>query len=339
MALYGKSVIYGMTPEQASATLRSFNPTLYDACLAWRRDHMKDDDFGVAHLALAGLCDPKGDPGEFHEMQMAMPGPDSLTARGGGIFDSVNNRVINERRKLFDDIKNKRIPLYLDEFIATDRDVAYGDGTSPLLSASAGAQVRDGGPFDATKAAKYLGQGAQVRVLYLERPYSHGSMVNDLGVRQEILRFVSERRKAAGLPEDPRAGDVGLMTLELTTKGGNPFNGTVEPVTMWLGDNSFTTNIPFQNGQVLSDGLTAGESSRYFYHAPSFQDPVTLDSRPLRRSDLQGIDLVLRKSGFTNWTCSRVRLFLDGQPVLEDSTEFSLRGNVTERRIPIRAAG
>jgi len=96
---------------------------------------------------------------------------------------------------------------------------------------------------------------------------------------------------------------------------------------------------PFQDGQVFADRPTAGESVRYFCHARTSRDPATLVNRPSRRTDLKRTDLVLRKTGFTNWTCSRVRLFLDGQPVLDDSTEFSLRGSVAERRISIPAAG
>ncbi len=335
MDLYGKSIIFGLTPEQAKAKIREKNPRLFDESLAWRRAHLDGDNHGVAHVLIAGLCDPGGDPGEFQEMQMALPGPESLTAVGRGLRDRANDFIINQRRRLFDQIKARGIPLYLDEFIATDRDVSWGDGTAPVLSATAGAQVRAGATLDPSKAEKFLGPGAKVKVLMLERPYSHGSMVDDLGVRQEIIRAVSGRRVAAGRAADPRAGDVGIMTLELTTKASNPFFGTVDRVVMTVGGTPFSTNGLFNNGRFPSDSLVSGATARYDYHAPEARDAATGAMRPLRGSDLSGRSLVLTKGGFSNWTCVGVRLRVDGLTVLDDPTEFSLRGDANAREIRI----
>lgn len=335
MALYGKSIIFGLTPEQASAQLRAKNPRLYDESQTWRQAHLDGDNRGVAHILLAAHCDPSGDPGDFQEMQMALPGADSLTTIDrAGLTDKNNNLLIAQRRRFFAEIKAQGIPLYLDEFIATDRDVTYGDGTSPLLSASAGALIRDGSPVDLAGPAKFLGAETKVVVLKLERAFSHGSMVNDHAVQQEIVRAVSARRVAAGLAADPRADDVGNMTLELTTKPGNLFFGTIEPVVMTLGNVPYSTNGLFRNGQLVSEPLTSGQASRYEYPTPRARD---VPARPLRRSDLAGQKLILSKPGLSNWTCARVRLFVDGRPVLDDPTEFSLNGFANSRAIAIPA--
>lgn len=326
--LYGKPFLFGLTPEATLARLRGWNPALYDAAQAWRKDRLKADNFGVAHYAIAGVCDPSGDPGEFQDMQMAMPGPEHLTSRGGDrLLDGINQRIINDRRRAFQAVADRKIPVFLDEFIATDTDVALGDGTSPLLSATAGAQRRSGSPLDATAAETYLGPGVQVRVLALQPAYSHGSMLNDEAVRQEVIRCVSERRAAAGLAPDPRADDVGIMTLELSTRAGNLAFGTVENVTMRVAGADFrTNNQALAGGGLFSDVLSSGTTARYAYRAPRCPDPATGRMRPLRRSDLLGSKLTLTKAGLGNWSCSGVRLLVDGRPVVDakDAVVLSL---------------
>jgi pimeloyl-ACP methyl ester carboxylesterase len=334
--LYGKSFLFGLTPEAALARLRDKNPALYDAAQAWQKDHLKDDNFGVVHYAIAGLCDPNGDPGEFQDMQMALPGPDHLTAAGSGLRDRVNREAIRQRRRIFDEIQSRSIPVFLDEFIAMDTDAGWGDGTAPLLSATAGAQRRAGAPLDPTAAAKRLGPDARIIVLALEKPYSHGSMLNDLAVRQEVLRAFSERRIAAGKGADPRADDVGVMTLELTTKGGNFALGTIESVTLNVAGQVFLTNNQFfQNGEFASDPLKSGTTAKYSYHNPTHTDPVSGQIRPLRRSDLRGSVLKLTKAGFGNWTCSGVRLLIDGRPIVESREEFVFSRSKPSMEIPI----
>jgi pimeloyl-ACP methyl ester carboxylesterase len=337
--LYGKSFLFGLTPDAALARLRDKNPALYDAAQIWRKEHLKEDNFGVAHYAIAGLCDPSGDPSEFQDMQMALPGPDHLTAAGNSLRDFANREAIRTRRQIFDQIKSQNIPIFLDEFIAMDTDPAWGDGTSPLLSATAGAQRRADAPLDPSAAAKRLGPGVKVVVLSLEPPYSHGSMLNDSGVRQEVLRAFSERRSAAGLGPDPRADDIGVMTLELATKAGSITLGTIESVTLQVAGERFLTNNQFfQNGELASDSLTSGKTAKYLYHNPTHTDPVSGQIRPLRRSDVQGSVLKLTKAGFTNWTNSGVRLLIDGRPVAENKEEFvfSLSNPSREISIPAR---
>jgi hypothetical protein len=269
-------------------------------------------------------------------MQMALPGPDFLTADGGTLGDAINAEIITERRKIFNEINDRNVPLFLDEFVATDTDAGWGDGTSPLLSATAGAQIKDGAPLDVSRAERNLGPGVKVRVLLLERPYNHGSMLNDLGVRQEVLRAFNERRVAAGLAGAPRVDDVGIMTLELTTKAGSLGLGTLENVTAEIaGDTFATNNVFFQNGGFFTDRLTEGTTAHYYYHAPQLRDTASGTARPLRRSDLRGTTLRLTKAGILRWTCTGVRLLIDGQPVVSSKEEFTLSGWTPTKEIPI----
>ena len=135
--LYGRSFLFGLTPDAALARLRDKNPVLYDAAQAWRKDHLKEDNFGVVHYAIAGLCDPKGDPSEFQDMQMALR--DQVTLDGGDVRDPFNKIFISKRKQIFDEIDSRNIPVFLDDFIAMDTDAGWGDGTAPLLSATASA--------------------------------------------------------------------------------------------------------------------------------------------------------------------------------------------------------
>jgi hypothetical protein len=73
----------------------------------------------------------------------------------------------------------------------------------------------------------------------------------------------------------------------------------------------------------------------YFYHGPRCPDPATRQVRPLRRSELPGTVLRLTKSGRGNWTCSSVRLLIDGRSVLERREEFVLSGSNPSVEIPI----
>ncbi|MDR3623293.1 MAG: alpha/beta hydrolase [Paludisphaera borealis] len=335
--LYGKPFLFGLSPEASLSHLRDKNPALYDESQTWRKDHLKDDNFGVAHYAIAGLCDSKGDPGDFQDMQMALPGDDHLTTvDGGGLHDVVNRRIIKERRRVFTEIQSRRIPVFLDEFIAMDTDVDWGDGTSPLLSATASAQRRANEPLDPSAAEKYLGSGVKVAVLALEPPYSHGTLLNDPAIRQEVLRTYSERREASGLGVDPRAEDVAVMTLELTTKAGDVTNGTVESVSLQIAGADFETNNHFfQNGEFWSDPLSSGATAKYFYHGPMRRDPATGAMRTLRRSDLPGTVLRLTKAGFSKWTGAGVRLLIDGRPVVERKEEFVLSAFNRSLDIPI----
>ena len=333
----GKSPIFGLTPEQARAKLRSYNPRLFDEAAAWRQEHLKPDNYGVAHHAIAAHLDPGGDPGEFQDMQFALPGPDSLTSDGpGGMRDVANKFIIDKRRRIFGDLKARGVPLYLDEFIATETSFDSGDGTSPLLSASAGAQVRADAPLDPTRAARFLGPDVDVRVLQLESPYSHGSMVNDLGVRQEVLRVVSARQQASGLPPRPEADEVGVMILELTTRPGSMFNGTIDTVTMkFVGTDFLTNNVFFQDNRFDSPRLTSGTTARYYYHYPRIKAPGTTTTQPMTRSEAIRSPLRLTKAGFTNWTCAGVRLLLDGRVVVDSREEFTLSSATPSREIAI----
>jgi pimeloyl-ACP methyl ester carboxylesterase len=323
MDSYGKSVIFGLTPDQASDRLRRYNPGLYDAAVAWRREHLKADNFGVAHVAIAGTCDPSGDPGDFQDMQMAIP--ESLVAEVPGLIELANRQAINSRREILARINRRGVPIYLDEFLATDTGVAFGDGTSALLSATCGAIRRDGGAIDVSRAEKFLGPGVKVRVVQLERPYSHGSMVDDLGVRQEILRAVEDRREAAGLPADPRASEVGIMTLRLSTRAETIPSILPERIMLRVAGTDFFTNYALAEGRSFpTDFVRTGADAYYYYHRPQVIDTATGRLRPLRNADLAGTKLTLTKGGIFNWNCRGVRLLIDVHPVIDRTDPFTL---------------
>ena len=126
------------------------------------------------------------------------------------------------------------------------------------------------------------------------------------------------------------------MTLELTTKHGLLGLGTIDSVKMQVAGDRFPTNNQFfQNGQFASDALTSGTTAKYSYHNPKHVDRASGQQRPLRRSDLRGSVLELTKSGFDKWTCSGVRLLVNGQPVVESKEEFVLSHSNPSIEIPI----
>jgi pimeloyl-ACP methyl ester carboxylesterase len=106
---------------------------------------------------------------------------------------------------LLNKLRDRAMPLYQDDYVAVDTDVAWGDGTSPLLSATAGAVLRAGGKKDESAAVKWLGDKVTVEVVDPLGPvkdehgrakpgqfHEHSSMMDEDRVRELIRSFYRE---------------------------------------------------------------------------------------------------------------------------------------------------
>jgi hypothetical protein len=116
---------------------------------------------------------------------------------------------LNARDALVKQLRSNGYPVYVDRYVAIDSASDWGDGTAPLLSATAGAQLRMGFPLadtipDNAKAESFLGPGVHVTALTLSPGYEHRSMLEDLLIQKELLRIVRELdRKDHGSAKTP----------------------------------------------------------------------------------------------------------------------------------------
>ena len=215
---------------------------LYEDALALRREALDGKAYGVRHFLIAATCDPGIAPDLAMVMRMAGEGDPSLEwvsdekftrfqelARLGRWWDSFQKarfRLDRETRDAFFEIsptlramgnfnwhllrrealrrlrEEKGLPIYSDPVIAVDTDVRWGDGTAPLLSATAGAQARDDLPKDDRAAARWLGEGTVVAVCRLGKNAEgefneHSSMLDDAAVQALIRAKYDEASRGA----------------------------------------------------------------------------------------------------------------------------------------------
>jgi pimeloyl-ACP methyl ester carboxylesterase len=208
MAFYGKasglenqskSVVFGTGSAQMREDLKRLNPVLFKNAEDWRRARLGNNAYGVKHFLIGAVCANLGDRVAFTDMQMAQPG--SLTASGPSAADRIrdfgNSNFLSFRDGVVKNLRSNGYPVFVDRYVAVDSAADWGDGTSPLLSATAGAQLRMGFPLpdtipDNAKAEPFLGPGVQVTSLILSPGYEHGSMLADPVVQKELLRIVRE---------------------------------------------------------------------------------------------------------------------------------------------------
>jgi pimeloyl-ACP methyl ester carboxylesterase len=303
-----RSVVLGLSPGETTALYRSLNPELYAQTEQWRASRLAGDDYGVTHYLIGGFYRKAY---RDDRMAMQMPLPEHLS-----FSEEWEKRMTKS-------------PRYLDSFVPLDADPAWGDGTIPLLSATAGAQLRgDGAGPDLDRARRLLGARTSVRVLKLGRKFGHAALLNDPGVRRQLDEIYRERnQERLGISPasyDPEA--VSEVLVELDTAAEGPADGdgpgTFDGVTATLLGREMPVNA--RGSRVPGMNLLAGGSSYWQFRSPRMRDPARGLTRRLRQSDLAGGTLRLAKGGRDNWTCSEVKVWIDGRLILQNTGEFSL---------------
>lgn len=321
--------VYGWTQAEFDTFLNGVNPTLKSQTQSWRGQMFGAFDFGVPHYLIAGIVSPNAPAvGDTTDMQIARPEHLNSRLKGAGRPKTLAADYLYE--------------MWTDEYFATDTGRNWGDGTSPLLSASAGAYLDSlsTAPANLTRLRALLGPGADATKVGLgsmwkngdQIYFGHSSMLNDPEVRGQLWKRIGEvyaaknARPLGGI--DARV--VRDLKLEVKTKAnGRPWNdyGTFHIVRAQFRGLVFPLN---ETGNGTGFGLGSGETLTI-----SVQDAVIKDERgwwrrPLE-SDFEGQTLKFTMPGVDDWVCSSVRFFANGKEVLNDQRDFRLNGDNSRR--------
>jgi hypothetical protein len=281
-------------------------------------------DFGVPHFLIAGVVSQASDTvGDWTDMQMARP-------------EHLPASMRNPRRPtgLAADYLYE---MWSDSYFATDSGKQWGDGTSPLLSASAGAYV-DLSTYtpNLTRARSLLGPNTQAISVGLKSKWKngeevflgHSSMLNDDDVRGNLWKQVLNvyREKNAPALGGVDAKVVRKLKIEVRTKANNrPWNdyGTYHIVRAQFRGLVFPLN---EAGNGTAFGLGSGETLSIEAEDATIKDERGWWRRPLE-TDFEGQTLKFSMAGVDDWVCANVRFFADGKQVLNDDRDFRLNGD------------
>ena len=168
---------------------RTSNSCLFDQSQLWRANFLNGQDTGVKHYLVAGVYSPGcKDSGSKdcqidNRMDMQMANVNQINKSNFSRFYSALIKILNVPLSIF------KFSTQRDPFVAVDSDYQWGDGTSPLLSATAGEYVRgDLGRVKPSNATRYLGPGTEVPTpIQLGPKYGHSAMLDDPQVRKLIV--------------------------------------------------------------------------------------------------------------------------------------------------------
>lgn len=324
--------VYGWSQGDFDQFLASVNSTLDSQTRAWRASMFGAFDFGVPHFLIAGLVSPKATRvGDWTDMQMGRPEHLPVPLR------AAPRPALLGPDYLFE--------MWTDTYFATDTGKHWGDGTSPLLSATAGA-YREASTTtpDLARARGLLGPNTEVRTVSLQNFWyreeehfvSHASMLNDRNVRDLVWARVGEIYRAKNTPElaGQNATVVRSLEIEVKTKPNAKLwhnNGTIHIVYAQFRGLIFPLN---ELGNGSGFGLGAGETLSI-----EVQDAVIKDERGWWRrpvtTDFEGHTVDLFMPGFDDWVAASVRFIADGKVVLNDTRGFTLTGDNRHRTLPM----
>jgi pimeloyl-ACP methyl ester carboxylesterase len=186
-----RPVVWGKnSPEQMEALYKQTDACLFDKTKAWQQWILNGDDRGVNNYLVAGVYEPRCTNPEFHKdchvenrMDMQMPEEaqlDELT------LPSFSRGGLGLAKRLLRALSPYEI--FQDPFLAIDSDYEWGDGTAPILSATAGEYVKGIKKTNSQEAKKHLGNKTEVlEPVVLGASYPHFVMLDDPQVRKLIV--------------------------------------------------------------------------------------------------------------------------------------------------------
>ncbi len=335
-----KGVIWGRDTWKAIQKFYvTSNSCLFDQTQTWRSKNLRPDDKGVTHYLVGGIYSPecKTSTNKFcdidnrMDMQMA-----DVTQVSSSAFSNAVSALI---RLVNIPLWFARYGLYRDRFVAIDSDYHYGDGTAPLLSATAGEFLRDDKPaVHEGSAKKYLGTNTQVQLVTLGPKYGHSAMLDDPHIRTtigKIHRLESEKRSRPTFQYDIE--EVTHLAIRLTTVD----NGTKNTIQATLAGDG----IEFSESEHLTkDPITFKKLEMIDPHFSLPREkkdsklvPVT---RALLTSDLARLhNLVIRNNTSRNsgrtLRVTGVEVFVNGKRRFILETPFELAPGGDRRSIPL----
>lgn len=307
-----QSVYWQRSPQQALDLYRQSNASLYENASRWRRALLDGNDMGVNHYLIAGTCDATSPASYQTDMQMALP---QQVVGPAGVEDTVMAKAINAAGSAIQSAGLAISPMF-DPYVATDSNHTWGDGTSPLLSATAGSYLREGVQNSGGKTAKvFLGNLTDVYTFRLAPSWQHGSMLNDAQIQQKLVDLYNARTGTSlNAPPPPKiANSISIMVTTdtgLTTSTFDQVNAKVLGFTMPL-------NAP------VVDPILCGDRTNVF------SDPQNMNQggRPMWETDLNGASLVLERIAQpfpTGWTLKHVVVKVNDKVVLDQSGTWTL---------------
>jgi len=179
----GETAVYGKSSEDLRNELREANTELYDAAQKWRTTFLDGKSHGVQHVLIGATCKAEASDDNRQAMQYILP-----SSRGNlqGFSQAAirNNLGLIGRSQAYGNWLevHAKIPVYLDQIVPHDIDPSWGDGTTPLLSATVGTMVKPGDTPKAELRKKLLGDGAVVEAVELALPNGHMRILTDESV-------------------------------------------------------------------------------------------------------------------------------------------------------------
>jgi hypothetical protein len=340
----GKSIVWNWTPKDTlefAAGKKSIsvknregmeekltgNSKLFAEALDWRAKHLfRMDDYGVRHYLIAGYTHPKAAPSEYMDMQMSPPDArPELNLRGklSGIMGGTSRALLSGfARTLLD------ISLYRDRYLGIERGNIWGDGTAPLLSATAGAQSKSTDCPQLETARQFLGESTEVQTVELEREYGHGSMLDDPKVRRRIWNIIKQENEAIHANLNPAVYSIILELKRKIEKKTKYFE--LELGGYWLNELSteeFNNSVESRL-KLISWVETRNEMRAIFSPKVKISDTET---RQLRMNDLKAMRLSIKRPTETDrdpigqLRITHVRLLVNGIEVF--NKDFSAQSN------------
>jgi pimeloyl-ACP methyl ester carboxylesterase len=315
------------TWEQMQKFYRDANSCLLDQTQLWRSNFLQGQDSGVKNYLIAGIYSPSCKEGKNEDcqidnrMDMQMPELKQVTRSGFSKFISALMKVLNIPLSI------GKYSAHSDPFVALDSDYQWGDGTSPLLSATAGENVRGDKPaVYPGRATRYLGPGTDVQTVTLGAKYGHSAMLDDPEVRKLILRFYKTESLKLGV--DPIFAEDTAEVSSLKIQISAEVNGITNRIeTTLAGHNAELTAVLIPNEAFEFKKLEIADSALLLPKDKRDSRPAAA-IRMLLTSDIPNLTLNVKNITSHNSVgilkIRGIKIFVNGVLGFDSNTPFEL---------------
>ena len=320
-------------------TRKRGNPHLYAEAQGLRERILNKESYRVSNYLIAGVYSPKcRQPNKENEkvcsldnvMDMQMAERKKIKRNFMLKLGSLGLKALNLIvRPLGYILTREKFVLEEDRYVATDSDVDWGDGTAPLLSATAGEYLKGVGDHRFPGAASaLLGEGTEVvKPVTLDPLFPHSAMLNDPKVRENLLQIYRKHNGTPGLDPEPGKPDEIVTSLKIEF-----FLKTTQT------PGTHSIELSFKDGaQEPQRALINGNSAAITFARPRVRDArvfipnVRHDERPLgvprslRITDCTGVVLELKKIRGGKLEFNGYRMTVNGKVVSTSDQSFTLK--------------
>lgn len=216
-----------------------------------------------------------------------------------------------------------KLGIYEDPYLAIDSHVDWGDGTAPLLSATAGEYLKGRAEHRFPGAAsELLGRNTVVETVTLGPEYPHSFMLYDPEVRQKLARIYSDENRKLG--RNPNPGDAGedINSLSIEFFLDSKTEGHRIKVSFPDDKQEAATKLKGTSGEITFQNPTIRDA-RITVPREFPDEPLGGVRRNLRTNDLGALSLVLQNMGDRNLDFTRYQIKVNNR-VCENREGFKL---------------